>query len=225
MTYTKKPFLALAGASLLMATACTDPAYVGGGGGGAPNNAQKTKTGALIGGLVGAGVGAAVSDKKGKGALIGGLAGAGIGAGIGYSLDKQAAELRQDLNNDDIRIVNTGDRLIVTMPQDILFATDSSTVNGGLRSDLLKVASSLQQYPQSTVQVVGHTDNTGSAAYNQDLSVRRANAVADVLLDGGVAFQRINAFGRGEDQPVASNLTEAGKAQNRRVEIVILPNA
>ena len=224
MKYTKKPLLALAGASLLMATACTDPAYVGGGGG-APNNGQKTKTGALIGGLVGAGVGAAVSDKKGKGALIGGLAGASIGAGIGYSLDKQAAELRQNLNNDDIKIVNTGDRLIVTMPQDILFATDSSAVNGGLRSDLLKVASSLQQYPQSTVQVIGHTDNTGTAAYNQDLSVRRANAVADVLLDGGVAFNRINAFGRGEDQPIASNLTEAGKAQNRRVEIVILPTA
>ncbi|WP_299847565.1 OmpA family protein [uncultured Roseovarius sp.] len=225
MTYTKKPILLLAGASLLMATACTDPGYVGGGGGGAPNNAQKTKTGALIGGLVGAGVGAAVSDKKGKGALIGGLAGAGIGAGIGYSLDKQEAELRQQLENEDIRITNTGDRLILTMPQDILFATDSARVNGGLRSDLLKVANSLQQYPQSTVQVVGHTDNTGAAAYNQDLSVRRANSVADVLLDGGVAFNRINAFGRGEDQPIASNLTEAGKAQNRRVEIVILPTS
>lgn len=222
MTYTKKPILLLAGSSLLLATACTDPGYVGGG---ADNPHQKTQQGALIGGLVGAGLGAIVSDKKGKGALIGGVAGATVGAGIGYSLDKQAAELRQDLNNDDIQITNTGDRLIVTMPQDILFATDSAAVNGGLRSDLLKVASSLQDYPDSNVQVIGHTDNTGSASYNQDLSVRRANAVADVLMDGGVAFGRINAFGRGEDQPVASNLTEEGKAQNRRVEIVILPTA
>ncbi|MEO3413279.1 OmpA family protein [Roseovarius sp. CAU 1744] len=222
MKNTKKPILLFAGASLLMATACTDPGYVGGG---QQNPNQKTGQGALIGGLVGAGLGAIVSDDKGKGALIGGVAGATVGAGIGYSLDRQEAELRQQLDNDGITITNTGDRLILSMPQDILFATDSFRVSGGLRSDLLKVAASLNQYPQSTVQVVGHTDNTGSAAYNQDLSVRRANAVADVLMDGGVAFNRINAFGRGEDQPIASNLTEAGKAQNRRVEIVILPTA
>ena len=222
MTKSSKPILLLAGASLMLSTACTGPEYLNNG---APNDGQKTKSGALIGGLLGAGAGAIASDDKGKGALIGGLVGAGIGAGIGYSLDKQEAELRQSLNNSDIQIVNTGDRLIVTMPQDILFATDSFSVNGGLRNDLLRVAASLNQYPQSTVQVIGHTDNTGSAAYNQDLSVRRANAVADVLMQGGVAFGRINAFGRGEDQPVASNLTEAGKAQNRRVEIVILPTA
>lgn len=222
MIQTKKPILLLAGASLLMATACTDPGQVGGG---QQNPNQKTGQGALIGGLVGAGLGAIVSDKKGKGALIGGVAGATIGAGIGYSLDRQEAELRQQLDNDGITITNTGDRLILSMPQDILFPTDSFNVNSGLRSDLLKVASSLNQYPQSTVQVVGHTDNTGTAAYNQDLSVRRANAVADVLMDGGVAFNRINSFGRGEDQPIASNLTEAGKAQNRRVEVVILPTA
>lgn len=223
MTNSKKPKLLLAGAALLLTAACTDPGYVGNGGTTNPN--QKTQQGALIGGLTGAGLGAIFSDDKGKGAVIGGIAGAAVGAGIGYSLDRQAAELRQDLNNDDIQITNTGDRLIVTMPQDILFATDSAAVNGGLRSDLIKVANSLQQYPQSTVQVIGHTDNTGSASYNQDLSERRANAVADVLLDGGVNFSRINAFGRGEDQPVASNLTEDGKAQNRRVEIVILPTA
>ncbi len=224
MSYMKKPLLLLAGSSMLLATACTDPGYIGGGAG-TDNPNRKTKQGALIGGLAGAGLGAIVSDKKGKGALIGGVAGAAAGAAIGYNLDKQEAELRQDLGNDDIRVTNTGDRLIVTMPHDILFASDSAAVNSGLRSDLLTVARSLQDYPQSTVQVVGHTDNTGSAAHNQDLSERRANAVADVLMQGGVDFGRISTFGRGEDQPVASNLTEEGKAQNRRVEIVILPNA
>ena len=118
-----------------------------------------------------------------------------------------------------------GDRLIVTMPQDILFAVDSATVNSSLRGDLLTVANSLREYPRSRVQVVGHTDNTGSAAYNQGLSERRANSVADVLTSGGVSYDRIQAFGRGEDQPVASNLTTEGRAQNRRVEIVILPTS
>ena len=169
--------------------------------------------------------GAIASDDEFKGAVIGGAIGAAGGAAIGNALDRQEEELRQSLNNDEIQITNTGDRLIVTMPQDILFAVDSFTVAPGLRSDLGKVAQSLQNYPDSTVQVVGHTDNTGEASYNQGLSERRANAVADVLMNNGVPFERIQTFGRGEDQPVASNLSEEGRAQNRRVEIVILPTA
>ncbi|EAP75494.1 OmpA domain protein [Roseovarius nubinhibens ISM] len=203
-----------------MVTACAEPAHLQGND---PN--ARAKQGALIGGVVGAITGAAASDKKGKGAVIGGAIGALGGAAIGNALDKQAAELERDLNNDSVTVNNTGDRLIVTMPQDILFAIDSSTVNSGLRGDLLTVARSLQSYPDTTVQVVGHTDNTGSAAHNQALSERRANAVADVLMNGGVAFSRIQTYGRGEDQPLASNLTAEGRAQNRRVEIVILPNA
>lgn len=221
MINTKTPITILAGLSLVAMSGCTDPGQVGVDN----NNYEKTKTGAIAGGLVGAVTGAIVSDDKKKGALIGGTLGALGGAAIGNALDKQEAELRNQLNNDDIRIVNTGDRLIVTMPQDILFAVDSYTVNAGLRQDLLTVANSLQSYPNSNVQVVGHTDNTGDAAYNQQLSERRANAVADVLMNGGVAFDRIQTFGRGEDQPVTSNLTEEGRAQNRRVEIVILPTA
>lgn len=218
MTRVKKSLLLFSGASLMLATACTDP-------NGGPNGYQKTKSGAVIGGLVGAATGALASDDKGKGAVIGGLVGAAGGAAIGNALDRQEADLRRNLDNSQIQITNTGDRLIVTMPQDILFATDSSTVSGGLRSDLYTVAQSLQNYPNSTVQVIGHTDNTGSAEYNQSLSERRAAAVTQVLADGGVPYARIRSFGRGEDQPVASNLSEAGKAQNRRVEIVILPTA
>lgn len=220
MSRARKPILILAGLSLAGATACTSPEHLNGAD---PN--QKAKQGALLGGVIGAGLGALVSDDKGKGAIIGGAVGAAGGAVYGSVLDKQEAELRQSLGNEDVTITNTGDRLIVTLPQDILFDVDSATVYPGLRSDLLKVANNLRSYPDSNVQIVGHTDNSGGAAYNQALSERRANAVADVLMDGGVAFGRIQTFGRGEDQPVASNLTDEGKAQNRRVEIVILPNA
>ncbi|SHL26559.1 Outer membrane protein OmpA [Roseovarius marisflavi] len=219
MTRARKPLLLLSGASLLLATACTDPAQVSGTD---PN--QRTKEGAALGGVLGAGLGALVSDNKVKGAVIGGVIGAAGGAVVGSSLDRQAAELRQQLDN-DVQITNTGDRLILTMPQDILFDVDSTTIYPGLRGDLLTVAQSLNDYPNTTVQVVGHTDSDGDAGYNQRLSERRANAVADVLLEGGVPFSRVRTFGRGENQPVASNLTEAGKRQNRRVEIVILPNA
>lgn len=219
MIRARKPLLLLSGVSLLLATACTDPTYNTGTD---PN--QKAKQGAILGGIIGAGTGAAVSNKDLKGAVIGGIIGAAGGAVIGSALDRQEAELRQQLNN-DVQITNTGDRLILTMPQDILFDVNSTTIYQGLRGDLLTVARSLNNYPNSTVQVVGHTDSTGEAGYNQRLSERRANAVADVLLEGGVPFSRVRTIGRGEDQPVASNLTEQGKRQNRRVEIVILPNA
>ncbi|MFU1479056.1 OmpA family protein [Roseovarius sp. C7] len=220
MMRAKQIVTCMAGTSFLLVTACAEPAHLQGTD---PN--ARAKQGALIGGVVGALTGAAASDKKGKGAVIGGAIGALGGAAIGNALDKQAAELERDLNNDSVTVNNTGDRLIVTMPQDILFAVDSANVNSGLRGDLMTVANSLQSYPDTTVQVVGHTDNTGSAAHNQDLSERRANSVADVLMNGGVSFSRIQTFGRGEDQPLASNLTAEGRAQNRRVEIVILPNA
>ncbi|MEI4232505.1 OmpA family protein [Roseovarius sp. D22-M7] len=214
--HARTPLLLLSGASLLLATACTDPAALGG------QDRQKTRQGALIGGLIGAGAGALTSDDRAKGALIGGAIGAAGGAVVGNALDRQEAELRRDLDS-DVGINNTGDRLTVTMPQDILFAVDSFDIRPGLRSDLFTVAESLQRYPDTRVQVVGHTDSDGAASYNQRLSERRANAVANVLLSGGVRASRINAFGRGEDQPVASNLTPTGKAQNRRVEIVIVP--
>nr|WP_309502876.1 OmpA family protein [uncultured Roseovarius sp.] len=222
MIRASKPILFLAASSLALVSACSEPAYLEGSGTD-PN--RKAKQGALIGGVLGALTGAVASDKKGKGAVIGGAVGALGGAAIGNALDKQEAELRRDLDDDRVQITNTGDRLIVTLPQDILFDVDSARVNSSLRGDLLTVADSLQSYPNSTVQVVGHTDNTGEAAYNQALSERRANAVADVLMDGGVGFGRIQTYGRGEDQPIASNLTPDGRAQNRRVEIVILPSA
>lgn len=188
---------------------------------------QKAKQGALIGALGGAVAGrlAGGSDvgERNRATVAGALVGAAAGAAIGNQLDKQEAELRQQLG-DSATIRNTGDRLIVTMPQDILFATDSAQLRSTLVSDLRDVGQSLLAYPNTTSQVIGHTDSDGAAAYNQDLSQRRAQAVANVLLSEGVQRSRISVIGRGEDQPIASNLTAEGKAQNRRVEIVILPN-
>lgn len=211
--------LILAAAATLGLTACVvDPnAYPDD-----PNARQRQ--GAIIGGLTGAVAGVAVAGDGDelKGAIIGGALGAGTGALIGADLDRQAAELRGSLNS-NISVTNTGEYLIVNMPQDLLFATDSASVRPDLRADLNTVASSLLRYPNSRIEVIGHTDNTGSAAYNQDLSQRRAVAVASVLRESGVPGARIAAFGRGEDQPVASNLTPEGRAQNRRVEIIIRP--
>ncbi len=214
-----KTTLAAAFAATLALGACTDPGQLGAG----PNDPnQKTKNGALIGAASGALIGAIAGDRKDalKGAVVGGA----IGAGVGYSLDQQEAELRRALDS-NVVIKNTGDRLIVTLPQDILFATDSTAVQPGLIDDLQALANNVQIYANSTLQIIGHTDSDGDAAYNQTLSEGRAQAVANVLLNNGVPGSRLQTFGRGESQPVASNLTPEGKAQNRRVEIVILPNA
>jgi outer membrane protein OmpA-like peptidoglycan-associated protein len=213
----KTPFI-LASASLLALTACVDPnAYPDD-----PNARQRS--GAIIGGLTGAVAGAAVSSDSDrlKGAIIGGALGAGTGAIIGADLDRQAAELRGSLSS-NISVTNTGDYLVVNMPQDLLFAVDSASLRPDLTRDIRAVASNLLKYPNSRIEVIGHTDNTGSAAYNQDLSQRRAVSVANVLRESGVPNGRISAFGRGEDQPIASNLTPQGRAQNRRVEIIIRP--
>ena len=188
----------------------------------------KTKQGAIIGGLVGTVAGMSTggdnSVKRRQGAVRGALIGAGLGAAIGNELDKQATELRRDMNNDDVMIQNTGDRLIVTLPQDILFAVDSTHITPSLRSDLAVLTQNLINYPNSTIQIVGHTDNTGSADYNQLLSTERALAVSSILQQNGVPHFRIQSMGRGESQPIASNLTPEGRAQNRRVDVVILPN-
>jgi len=186
---------------------------------------QNTQSGAIAGGIFGGILGGAIADNTATGAIIGGTAGALAGAGIGAILDAQEEDLREALANDNIQITNTGESLIVTMPDGLLFDVDSASIRPTLQSDLRALGRNLQRYPDSNVQVIGHTDSDGSASYNQRLSERRANSVADVLLSGGVRSGRVQAFGRGEDQPVASNLTPEGKRQNRRVEIVIVPNA
>ncbi|MEJ6397386.1 OmpA family protein [Yoonia sp. 208BN28-4] len=215
MTFAKFPTL-LAASSLAFVAACA----------GGPNNNENTQSGAVAGGLIGAVVGAATGDtaaERRQGALIGAALGAAGGAAIGNQLDRQEEELRQALGN-NVGIVNNGQNLTVTLPQDILFATDSATLTGALQNDLVAVARSLNNNPGTTVSVIGHTDNVGEAGYNFDLSQRRAQAVTSVLINAGVSPSRLRTVGRGEDQPIASNLTADGRQQNRRVEIVITPN-
>ncbi len=208
-----KTTMALVAASGLALSACSNPD-------GTNNN---TGTGALVGGLLGAVTGAAVSDNNKKGAIVGGLIGAGVGAGVGNILDRQQRALQQEIGGSGAQIINNGDHLVVRMPEGILFATESAVVKNAIRNDLIAVARNLNEYPNSTVQVVGHTDNTGTNAFNQDLSERRASAVASILRQGGVSGSRLAVFGLGETRPIASNGSASGRAQNRRVEIVIIP--
>ena len=212
----------LAGPALVVLTGCVTPES-------AANSkpGDNTTAGTIMGGLIGAIAGMEMSSKgdRKKGAIVGAIVGAAAGNAIGQTLDEQAADLRRDLNNNQVNVTNTGSELIVTMPQDILFALDSAAVRSDLRRDLGVVAGNLQAYPNSTISIEGHTDNTGTANYNRILSQRRANAVADILVNNGVPPARLYAVGRGENEPVASNLSATGRAQNRRVEIVIRPNA
>lgn len=209
--------LLLALAGTLTLSACVDPyAY--------PDDPNaRTKQGATLGAITGALIGASSDDDKLAKAAVGAVVGGALGGAIGNSLDQQAAELRGQLSP-GITVTNNGDFLVVNMPQDLLFATDSAAVRGDLTRDIKTVASSLLRYPNSRIEVIGHTDNTGSAAYNMDLSQRRASSVASILRDSGVPSARLVAYGRGEDSPVASNLTPEGRAQNRRVEIIIRPS-
>ncbi len=208
---------ALCALSLVAVTGCTDPSMVG-----QDDPYKKTKNGALIGAAAGAVLGAITTSDSKEGALKGAVIGAGVGGITGAVLDKQEADLRRDMGA-GANIENTGDKLIVTMAQDILFATGSASLRSDITRDIRAIAGSLQAYPNSTVQVLGHTDNVGDAGYNYDLSLRRAQAVTQVLASEGVNTSRLQAIGRGEDQPVATNLTPEGRQQNRRVEIVIIP--
>lgn len=214
-----KKTIVLGVVGLLGLSACsTDPSQFPG------TDGNRTQEGAIAGAAIGGVLGAITGDgSRGddivRGAVIGGVA----GAVAGNIMDRQAAELRNDFGNGDIEVINTGNELIVRMPEAILFATDSASLNPNLRSDLFVLAESLNKYPQSVVTVTGHTDNTGSAAYNQDLSQRRAASVASVLRTGGVAGSRVRTVGAGENSPIATNQTPQGRAQNRRVDITITP--
>lgn len=182
--------------------------------------------GAAIGAAVGAVLGIATSgDKKKrkeralKGAGIGALA----GGGVGYYMDVQEAKLRQQLENTGVSVTRNGDNIVLNMPGNITFAVDRADVNPGFVDTLRSVALVLKEYKSTMIEVAGHTDSTGSAAYNQRLSQQRAQSVSNILIASGVQSIRIDSVGYGEDYPIASNATVAGRQQNRRAELTLLP--
>lgn len=185
---------------------------------------SRTAQGAIAGAAAGAIYGAQRDNKtETRDVLRSAAVGAAAGAAVGAVLDQQERALRSQITNPNIRIVNNGSYLSVIMPEGILFATDSAAVSGAAQNDLYALARNLNQYPNSRVEVIGHTDSTGTAAYNLDLSERRARSVAGILTAAGVAQTRLAIAGRGQAQPIASNNTAEGRAQNRRVEINIRP--
>ncbi len=207
---------AVAAVSLLSLSACvTDP-----------NTGERTVSRAAIGGVGGAGLGYLL------GGLIGGkttrIVGAGIGAAaggyVGYRMDEQIRELDEATAGTGVDVSQTpnGDGILVNLP-DVTFPVNSADISPAMREVLDRVAQSMIRYPNSLVDVMGHTDSTGSDAYNLDLSRRRAESVANFLSSRGVARARIATVGYGEQYPIADNTTEAGRAQNRRVEIRITP--
>lgn len=193
---------------------------------GTSNTVKGGGIGAGAGAAVGAGVGAIAGGGKGAawGAGIGAIVGGAAGALIGNKMDKQAAELEQ-IEGAQVEKVNNGEAIKVTFESGILFATNSSTLNTASRSSLDKFATSLQNNPDTDVKIYGHTDSTGSDAINDPLSQRRAESVYNYLVSKGITGRRMVAQGFGSHQPVADNNTVAGRSQNRRVEVYILPNA
>jgi outer membrane protein OmpA-like peptidoglycan-associated protein len=183
---------------------------------------SNTEQGALIGSGAGGAAGAAVGRAAGgtaEGAIIGAVIGGAAGAIIGQRMDRQAEELDEEL--EDAQVERVGEGIKVTFDSGILFDFDSSDLRPAARRNLEDLAASVRDFEKTELMVVGHTDAQGSASYNQNLSERRANAAYQYLAEQGVRPSRITALGRGEEEPVASNETEAGRQQNRRVEIAI----
>jgi outer membrane protein OmpA-like peptidoglycan-associated protein/predicted small secreted protein len=216
MRKTRIAIAALAAVSMLSLSACvTDP-----------NTGERHVSRTAIGGVGGAGLGYLL------GGLIGGktarIVGAGIGGAaggyVGYRMDQQIRELDEATAGTGVDVTETpnGDGILVNLP-DVTFAVNSTDISPAMRDVLDRVAQSMIRYPNSLVDVMGHTDSTGSDAYNLDLSRRRAESVANFLVSRGVARARLETIGYGEQYPIADNTTEAGRAQNRRVEIRITP--
>ncbi|MCW2336852.1 outer membrane protein OmpA-like peptidoglycan-associated protein [Sphingobium sp. B2D3A] len=193
-----------------------------------PETGNRTISKAAIGGVGGALGGYLLGDILGgrndrTEKIVGAGIGAVAGAGVGAYMDAQERKLRQQTAGTGVDVVRQGDELLLRMPSGITFATDQATVQPQAQSTLDQVASTLAEYPKTMIDVLGHTDSDGSEAYNQALSERRAQAVANYLGRRGIDPIRMATMGYGETRPVASNETADGKAQNRRVEIKIVP--
>jgi len=208
----------LALSAAVITAACTTDPYTG------QRRINNTAVGIIGGALGGYLLGDLVGGnhdrtEKVLGAGIGAIAGGAVGA----YMDRQEADLRRQTAGTGVDVIRQGDDLILRMPSGITFPVDSSAIQPQFRSTLDGVAQTLASYNQTYIDVLGHTDSTGSDAYNQALSERRAQSVADYLSTRGVARARMGIRGFGETQPIASNETEEGRSQNRRVEIKVVP--
>ena len=185
----------------------------------------KTQKGAAIGAGAGGTIGALIGKSAGNtalGALIGGAVGGTAGAFIGRNMDRQAAEIKNTVPGATVE--RQGEGILVKFDSGILFDVDKTGLKSAAQSNLTNLATSLTNNPQTNILIVGHTDNTGSASHNMDLSVRRAEAVKSYLTGNGVGGSRLSTNGKGFNEPIADNTTADGRAQNRRVEIVIVAN-
>jgi outer membrane protein OmpA-like peptidoglycan-associated protein len=186
----------------------------------------KRETGGVIGAAAGATVGGIIGNNVGstaRGALIGAVVGGAAGAIIGHQMDQQAKELMMEIPGATVTRVAEG--ITVTFDSGLLYGFDSDAIRPDAAANLRNLAASLRKYPNTQLLVVGHTDASGSDAYNQALSQRRADAALRFLGDQGIPSSRIAASGRGESEPVASNDTEGGRQTNRRIEVAIYANA
>ena len=215
-----KTRIAAAFATALFASACTTDPYTG------EQKISNTAGGALLGAALGALAGLAVGGSpraQRNAVLIGAGIGALTGGAIGAYMDQQEAELRQSLQGTGVGVVRNGNNLSLIMPSNITFATDQDQINAGFYPTLNAVSTVLRKYNRTLVDVNGHTDSTGDDNHNYRLSERRALSVANYLTSQGNDPRRFSVLGFGETQPIASNSTESGRAQNRRVEIQLAP--
>lgn len=181
------------------------------------------------GGAIGAGTGGALgaiighnSNNTAVGAIIGAAVGGTVGALIGNHMDKQAEELKKDLEGADVQRVGEG--ILITFNSGLQFDVNSTSLVGDTKTNLDKLSTTLKKYDDTSILIEGHTDNTGEAKYNQDLSERRARSVSQYLNAQGVQGNRVTTKGYGEMQPIASNDTDADRQKNRRVEVAIYAN-
>ena len=208
---------ALAGTALMGTAACVTDPNTG------ERKISRTAIGGVGGGVLGGLLGGVIGGKTGR--IIGAVGGAAAGGYVGYRMDQQIKELREQTAGSgvDVSSVDGGDAILVNLPDGVTFATGSSTISPGFRDLLDRVAASLRQYPGSLVDVYGHTDTVGSASSNQALSERRAQAVANYLTSQGVANSRIRWMGFGETQLKIATGDNVNEPMNRRVEIKIIP--
>ncbi|TPW32085.1 OmpA family protein [Pararhizobium mangrovi] len=203
--------------SLALLGACTTDPYTG------QQKISNTAGGAALGAAAGAGLGLLAGGNDRRNALIGAGIGALAGGAVGNYMDRQEDQLRAELRGTGVSVTREGDRIILNMPSNITFQTDQADIQSGFYPTLNSVARVLQKFDRSLVNVYGFTDSTGSDSYNYDLSQRRAQSVGSYLSSQGIDPRRLDVRGFGETQPIASNDTESGRAQNRRVEIEIAP--